>query len=183
MTEGAVSPLEAWANFYVMLGSSAAALTGLQFVVIALGADSKSLGGHREIRAFGTPTIVHFCAVLLISAIVTAPWPRAFYAGVALGICGAAGLGYGLMTLWAAQRVTVYQPVPEDWLWHLVFPLTAYAAILAAGIALGRHPGASLFAIGAAALFLLFLAIHNAWDAVTYMLIDRRHGRQEPDIS
>ena len=183
MIEGAVSPLAAWENFYVMVGSSAAALTGLQFVVIALGADSKALGGHREIRAFGTPTIVHFCTVLLISAIVTAPWPTAVSAGVVLAACGAAGLAYGLVTLRAAMHVTAYQPVPEDWLWHFALPLTAYGAILIAGIALGRHPVPSLFAIGAAALFLLFVAIHNAWDAVTYMVVVRRHGHQDPDKS
>ena len=31
-----VSSLAAWENFYVIVGSSAAALTGLQFVVMAL---------------------------------------------------------------------------------------------------------------------------------------------------
>src|SRR5213075_1207236 len=36
MHQAVPSPLEAWANFYVILGSSAAALTGLQFVVLTL---------------------------------------------------------------------------------------------------------------------------------------------------
>jgi hypothetical protein len=34
--EEARSPLVAWESFYVIVGSSGAALTGLQFVVIAL---------------------------------------------------------------------------------------------------------------------------------------------------
>jgi hypothetical protein len=36
------NPLAGWDNFYVILGSSGAALTGLQFVVVALSADRRS---------------------------------------------------------------------------------------------------------------------------------------------
>lgn len=169
MIEGPVSPLKAWENFYVIIGSSAAALTGLQFVVIALGAESKAMGNQQSVRAFGTPTILHFVAVLLISAIVTAPWPDTWQATVALGVCGAAGVVFGLTTLAAALRQKGYRPVLEDWLWHFVFPPLAYGAILVASIVLSRHPVASLFAIGAGALFLLFVGIHNAWDAATFM--------------
>ena len=66
--------LTAWQNFYVIIGSSAAALTGLQFVVIVLGAGTNWIPSLPATRAFGTPTVVHFCAVLLVSAILTAPW-------------------------------------------------------------------------------------------------------------
>jgi hypothetical protein len=62
-----MDPLSHWENFYVIVGSSAAALTGLQFVVIALVVDVRRRSSSREIDAFATPTIVHFCAVLLIS--------------------------------------------------------------------------------------------------------------------
>ena len=39
---------------------------------------------------------------------------------------------------------------------------------------LSDHNGEALFAIGAAALLLLFIGIHNAWDAVTYHLLTRK---------
>ena len=68
------SLLGRWESFYVIVGSSAGALTGLQFVVIALIAENQAARSMREIRAFGTPTVVHFCAVLFVSAIVSAPW-------------------------------------------------------------------------------------------------------------
>src|SRR3989449_10732821 len=74
-----VSPFSAWENFYVIIGSSAAALTGLQFVVVVLGAEARSLG--TEVGAFGTPTVVHFCAVLLMSAILSVPWRAVAHAG------------------------------------------------------------------------------------------------------
>ncbi len=67
-------PLAPWESFYVIVGSSAGALTGLQFVVIALIAEAEAAASMLEVRAFGTPTVVHFCAVLFISAVLSAPW-------------------------------------------------------------------------------------------------------------
>jgi hypothetical protein len=169
-------PLAAWENFYVIIGSSAAALTGLQFVVITLIAETRKRSSLREIDAFGTPTIVHFCAVLLMSAILSAPWRALSNAGIGAGLCGAAGVAYVLIVARRARRQTGYRPVLEDWLWHTVFPLIAYAALLAAGALLPRDPAAVLFVIGAAALFLLFIGIHNSWDTVTYLVVESRHA-------
>src|SRR5436190_10989847 len=101
--EAALTPLAEWESFYVIVGSSAAALTGLQFVVIALGAEAKTLGGEQTIRAFGTPTIVHFCAALLVSAIISSPWHRLGSAAVALAACGVAGLIYTVAVIRAAR--------------------------------------------------------------------------------
>src|SRR2546429_3460178 len=84
------TPFSAWESFYVIIGSSAAALTGLQFVVVVLGAEARSLGP--EVGAFGTPTVVHFCAVLLMSAILSVPWRTVSHAGLALTAVGVAGL-------------------------------------------------------------------------------------------
>src|SRR5207245_4525121 len=85
----ALAPLGAWESFYVIVGSSAAALTGLQFVVVVLGAEVRALRAD-TVGAFGTPTIVHLCAALLISAttIVTLRAPSS--AQPALGACALA---------------------------------------------------------------------------------------------
>src|SRR6266540_5701486 len=93
-----VSPFVAWESFYVIIGSSAAALTGLQFVVVVLGAEARSMRSP-EVGAFGTPTIVHFCAVLLIAAILSVPWRAVSSAGLALGASGAAGIVYTLIVI------------------------------------------------------------------------------------
>ena len=177
----AVSPLTAWENFYVIVGSSGAALTGLQFVVMALVAESRAQGSHREIAAFGTPTIIHFCAVLLISAILSAPWQALSNAALVLGICGAAGVAYALIVVRRARLIVIrqalwqtgYRPVLEDWLWHAVFPFIAYAALLVAAVVLPRNPASALFVVGTTALLLLVIGIHNAWDTVTYIAVER----------
>jgi len=170
----------AWENFYVIIGSSAAALTGLQFVVIVLGVEVDTLGDGSGTRAFGTPTIVHFCAALLIAAIVSAPWPTLTSVGIGLGVCGLVGCVYMLVVIRHARRQTQYQPVFEDWLWHGALPLLAYLALLAAAILLWRQPIPSLFVIGGATLLLLFIGIHNAWDTVTYMALLRRRQPEKP---
>jgi hypothetical protein len=172
MEEAARLPLAAWESFYVIVGSSGAALTGLQFVVIALVAQSQMRSGFREIDAFGTPTIVHFCAVLLVSAILSAPWHGLAGVSVVLGVVGLAGVTYGLVVLKRARLQTAYKPVFEDWLWHNVLPLIAYALLLTAGILLRSYPRQVLFVVGGTALLLLFIGIHNAWDTVTYIAVE-----------
>ena len=174
MEQAVLSPFASWESFYVIVGSSAAVLIGLQFVVITLGAEVNAPGGGSVVGAFSTPTIVHFCAALLIAAILNAPWPGLSSAALALGAFGVAGLAYALMVVRRARRQTVYVPVLEDWIWHSVLPLIAYAALLVAALVLQRYPAPSLFVIGGTALLLLFVGIHNAWDAVIYMAFERR---------
>ena len=170
-------PLAPWESFYVIVGSSAGALTGLQFVVIALIAEAEAAAGMLEIRAFGTPTVVHFCAVLFISAVLSAPWNTLSGAGLVLDACGVAGIVYALTVVRHARRQTGYSPDAEDWFWYSALPLVGYASLLGAGMLLKRHPEMSLFVIAATALLLMFVGIHNAWDSVTYIAVKHREKK------
>jgi hypothetical protein len=163
--------LSLWESFYVIVGSSAGALTGLQFVVMALLSESSQAGGEHEVNTFATPTIVHFCIVLLASATLSAPWPQMVHAATALSIYGVAGIGYSLIVIRRARRTTLYKPVFEDWIWYSVLPLIAYLTMVGGGAVLTRYSTAGLFAIGASNLVLLFVGIHNAWDSATYIAI------------
>ena len=109
MHQATLFSLASWQNFYVIVGAAAGSLTGLQFVVMTLVAQARVTSSMREIRAFGTPNVVHFCTALLISALMSAPWQAPAYLGVCLGICGAAGVIYSLGTLWHARRAS-YTP-------------------------------------------------------------------------
>lgn len=180
MHEAVTSPLSLWENFYVIVGSSGAALTGLQFVVIALVAEARRQNTTPEtIDAFGTPTVVHFSAVLLVSAILSAPWPTLAGAGLALGTIGLAGVVYAALVVRRARRQTGYQPVFEDWLFHTILPLVAYGSLLGAAATLARYPETSLFVIAGVTLLLLFIGIHNSWDTVTYIALDRLNAPAE----
>ena len=162
--------LEAWENFYIIVGSSAGALTGLQFVVMTLVAGQErrdtNLG---TIAAFGTPTVVHFCAVLFLGAVLSAPWAGLGSVAVVLGLTALAGVIYVVIVTLRAKSQTGYQPVLEDWIWHTVVPTLGYAFVGVAALLLMRYPTTALFLIAAASLALLFDGIHNAWDTVTFV--------------
>lgn len=178
--EAAALPLAEWESFYVIIGSSAAALTGLMFVVIAVVADAGPRATNTlGIATFITPTIVHFCAALLISVIISAPWPRHFELQFALGACAVGGLVWSSLVLRDIRKVTVYTMVFEDWAWHVALPLLAYATTLAAAIMLEAHTVLGLFLVGGSATLLVFIGIHNAWDTVTHLTLQRLKREQE----
>jgi hypothetical protein len=173
--------LAEWGNFYVIVGSSAGALIGLQFVVLTLVAERPPRDAERGGAAFGTPTIVHLGAVLLLSAILMAPWRTASAPAALWGAMGLAGVAYSALVARRMRRQNAYQPVFEDWLFHLFLPLAAYAALAFSAYEARDHFGNALFGVGAAALVLLFTGIHNAWDGVAYHVFVQR-GKPENDL-
>src|SRR5690349_19205103 len=91
--------LEAWASYYVIVGSSAGALTGLQFVVIALAAGNDAAIREDSVAAFGSPNVFHFCAALLISAVLSIPWHTLGQAGAVVALLGGGGVLYSSIVL------------------------------------------------------------------------------------
>jgi hypothetical protein len=168
-----LNSISAWESFYVIVGSSAAALTGLQFVVIALVADQPGRRSASTIDAFGTPTIVHFGTVLLVSAILSAPWRGSGAPTILCSVCGALGVAYAIIVARRARGQSDYQPVFEDWLFHVLLPAASYGLLTATAFVARWHVEVSLFGVATAVLALLFIGIHNAWDTVTYLVITR----------
>ncbi len=164
-----------WESFYIIAGSVAGALIGLQFVVIALIADSRREATPREIAAFGTPTVLHFCAALFLSALLSAPWASPLGLELTLVACGMGGVLYVVIVIARARRQRGYSPELEDWVWHAVLPLVAYLTLAVAAAFLSRRPGPALRLIAAVTLGLVFIGIHNAWDTITYVAIGSEH--------
>ena len=179
MHEGVASPLRAWESFYVIVGSSAGALTGLQFVVMTLIGEAGAGNRKETIAAFGSPNVVHFCAALLTAAILSAPWSALTNVGVALAACGVLGVVYSAVVVRRAYRQKGYRPVLEDWIWHTILPLLAYSTLFVTGAVLNWSSADALFVIGSAVLLLVFIGIHNAWDTVTYVITERGAGGRE----
>jgi hypothetical protein len=122
--------------------------------------------------AFNTPSVVHFGAALLVAALLSAPWQAIWYVSLLLALEGLAGMSYVVIVLRRARRQHDYQPVLEDWLWHTIFPFLAYTMLLVAALLLPVDATLVLFFVGAAAVLLLFIGIHNAWDNVTYVALE-----------
>lgn len=172
-----MSPLSAWVNFYVIVGSSAGALTGLTFVVITLIGNDNRRGASGATSAFTTPTIVHFGTVLVLAAVLSAPWPTILPLSLLLVAIGVGMLIYASIVVRRLRRQDpeTYLPVLEDWLWYGVFPLIAYIGLVIAAVFLANHPVPALFGIAGVLLLLLINGLHNAWDLATYLAIERFH--------
>ncbi len=171
--------LAGWENFYVIVGSSAGALIGLQFVVITLIANRPVVRDQAQTgAAFATPTVVHFGAVLLLAASATAPWAGLTGPAIVWGALGLIGIVYEIVVFRRMRGQTLYTPEFEDWLCHVLLPLVAYATLAAAAYAIRSTTAITMFSAGAAALLLLFVGIHNAWDAVTYHIFAKKSGHE-----
>jgi hypothetical protein len=160
--------LTEWGSFYAIVGSAAGALIGLQFVVLTLIAERPPLRAAEAGAAFGTPTIVHFGAALLLSALLHAPWQTITPVAALWGLMGLGGVAYVVIVARRMQVQTTYKPEFEDWLFHALLPLAAYVVLTLSAFAASSHTREALFGVGAAALLLLFIGIHNAWDSVAY---------------
>jgi hypothetical protein len=170
MAESASPLLTPWSNFYVMTGSSAAALTGLVFVVITLVNRAEQLQTSKDgIAAYSTPTVMHFCAALFTSATLAAPWRSLGSAGILIAIAALGGVVYILRVTYISKRLTAYTPDFEDWMWYTILPFAAYAVMLTAALALFAVPAKALFVVAGGIVLLIFIGIRNAWDVVTFI--------------
>ena len=180
MIEIAATLLAPWANYYIMIGSAAAALTGLMFVVITIvtGAQRTQHSGD-GISTYSTPIVVHFGSALLTAAILIAPWQGVRSPAFLTGMLGTVGIAYVARLMLQAKRLTAYTPDIEDWVWYSAVPLLAYGAILTGAVLLHDVSPKGPFVLASGAAMLIFIGIRNAWDIVTYLAI----GNAEPPDS
>jgi hypothetical protein len=166
--------LTEWSTFYVAIGSSAAALTGLTFVVITIVAGVERVRTNPAgLATFTTPTVIHFCSALYVSAVLLVPWHGVIACAVLLGLGGLYGVSYSLRVIYLTSRLSTetYVPDVEDWAWYGISPLLAYGAILTGAVALPEFTGKGLFAVAGGTLLLIFIGIRNSWDVVTYLTV------------
>ena len=174
--------LAEWDSYYLIVGSAAGALIGLQFVVMTLIAARPKQPAQEAGAAFATPTIIHFSAAFVLGAVIRAPWKSVAPVAVLCGIIGVIGVTY---TVIVARRMRVqssYKPVFEDWLFHALLPFGAYATLALSTFTALSHTREALFAVGASTLLLLLIGIHNSWDAVTYNVFVDTGKPEEPRI-
>jgi hypothetical protein len=165
-----MSVLSEWDSFYLIVGPAAGALIGLQFVVMTLIADRPTPVAPEVGQAFATPTVVHFSACLLLSALVRVPWPSPVFATWIAGAIGLGGLAYTVLLVRRMRQQQAYQMDAEDGTFHVALPALSYGLLIVSAWIGLSHLNIALFSVGFAALVLLFAGIHNAWDAVAYQV-------------
>jgi hypothetical protein len=178
-----MTELNHWDSFYVIIGSAAGALIGLQFVVMTLLAERPPVRAAEAAGAFATPTIVHFSTSLLLSALLQAPWHKHGSLTALVATIGVLGSAYTLNVARCMRSQRVYRPLPEGWALHAVLPLSSYAGLAAASVFFSTSLDDALFAVAGCVALLLFTGIHNAWDAVAYHVLvhmNRHEASAEP---
>lgn len=158
-----------WENFYVIVGSSAGALTGLTFVVISLIAGRRVHDARLGLNAFTTPIIVNFSAVLLMTALLSAPWPTLLPLVLLLAVGSLGGLFYAAIVIWRLLHVRNYEPEWDDWMWFGLLPPVAYTGLLASAVLLSIHASFALFVTAGGLVLLLAVGLRDAWDVVTFL--------------
>ena len=93
------------------------------------------------------------------------------------GWLGRTSLRIGGRTLFAATKGLSMQF--EDWMFHVLLPCIGYAILLGSAAVALAHEREALFGAAAAALMLLFIGIHNAWDSIAYHVFTMRDERSK----
>jgi hypothetical protein len=182
MIQGSELPfLSSWQNFYMIMGTAAATLTGLMFVVTTLiaGIDTHLATLNAAVSAFNTPIVVQFGAILLLAGILSAPWQSFASLRLLLGLVGLGMVFYSIVVLRRMWRVPHYQSTREDWLWYLALPLLAHLLFIVAAVMLAGNPAPALYIVGSAMILLLLVGIRNAWDMVTFLAVERAHAEDK----
>lgn len=165
--------LRDWQNFYFMIGTASATLTGLLFLSVSLGTH---LVAAREegVRTFVTPTLVHFITVILLAAVMLIPVHTALSLSALLIAIGVAGCAYTLqVTLRMIRRPDQEAVDPGHWLWHAILPLVSYGAALAVAALLLAGSLDGLVWLSGSEIVLTIVGIHNAWDLVLWLARNR----------
>jgi hypothetical protein len=167
--------LEAWHDFFVLVGTAGATLLALLFVAVSLGAGFLSDGRAGATRAFFSPVVIHFSAVLFLSAIALVPGHRTMFFTVVIGTCALAGLAVSLFATIQLMRHN-WTSYKQDHLAYGLLPTVSYAALLVAAGLIWTGNEFAVDVLAGALLVLLLVNVRNAWDLTLSMV--RRQTRR-----
>lgn len=162
---------EGWGEYFFMIGSSAAALIGLMFVVVTLTAGRDREQVEQGKALYTSPIVWHLAMVLLLSGAAIAPTvsPRVY--GLASGGLALLGTAMGVRSAIGISRLQLTgegDNVFDVW-WYGIIPAIAYIGLGAAAVAVLAGCAWSATAVAAALMALLLVSIHAEWDLVTYL--------------
>lgn len=169
--------LHGWDNFYIMAGTAGATLIGLLFVIITLSTHLSPSRVERGVRAFLTPTLVHFGSVLLQAMVVLAPWPSAWPIGLILGLCGLVGLVYLIDVVLKRQKVQFVSLQLLDWIPYAGIPALANLNLIAGAVGMVAEKSFAPYCLAGAITLFLFAGIYGAWDLTLWIVKNPGHGR------
>ena len=145
---------ELWHELFVMLGSSAAALLGLLFVVLTI--QLHAVKQDRDFRLRARNNAYHLLNVFAVSALALAPQPAVLF-GIEVALVSLYGLRLPIGVTWHLYRQdNAVRERKPFWIGAVVTIGLAYALGIAGGAALmtGSYWGLPLVAICCVALMI-----------------------------
>jgi hypothetical protein len=173
--EAAAPLLEHWHEFYLLIGTAAAALVALLFVAASIGVGILTRHADGPTRTYMSPIAFHFTSALFVSAAALVPTHTRLTLGALVALNAVAGMVYSLFVL----RRLLTDDISDlaDKLCYGVIPLAAYVAGLAAAwLIFAGSIHAPEFLAGTVVL-LLVVNIRNAWDLM--LSLSRRRVEEE----
>lgn len=168
-----------WHEFYLLIGSAAAVLIGLIFVVISLMQDRSRSSVLTGSRLYMGPIVLGVSFVLVLSAAALMPgMTREGFAAIT-GAVALWGLARGLMSLVGIGRLKDEVHWTDFWFYG-VLPSLIYVALGIVAVAFWSGCPWAEQSIAAVITLGLLLAIRNEWDLITWIAprpegSDQRH--------
>jgi hypothetical protein len=159
-----------WDSFYLLIGSGAAALIGLLFVVVTLIAELEERRASLGAKIFISPTVFHLGVVLVLSAVALTPHMTGWAAAAITVVTGVVGGPYAALNGLRIHRRDIPDPPhwSDEWCYGWL-PALFYVALVMSALLVWREPEIGVYAFGLTLVALLLIAIRNAWDLVTYL--------------
>jgi hypothetical protein len=178
--------LQPWQNFFLLVGTAAATLTGLMFVAVNFGSSLITRETAVMARAFLDPVYQHFVQVLVTACAMTVPVLDASVAGalcVAWGVCRIVALRHVYAQYKLAHKRRGDMEL-SDWLRAIVLPLLCHVGLLVVGAGFVAHDGHAVTGLAVVTLMLLVIGIHDSWELFVWMALAvaerRRIGEPSP---
>lgn len=156
-----------WGEFYLLVGSAAAVLIGLIFVVISLMQDRSRSTVLTGSRLYMGPIVLGVSFVLVLSAAALAPGIDNRQFAAVTAVVALWGLARAIMSSIGIARLKEVHWT--DFWFYGAAPTGIYLALAAIAAAFWQDCECSRVGVAVVITAMLLLAIRNEWDLITWI--------------
>jgi hypothetical protein len=169
---------EHWGEFFLLIGSAAAVLIGLIFVVISLMQDRSRSSVLTGSKLYMGPIVLEVSFVLVVSAAALVPHiSRNLFSAIA-GIVALWGLARGIASTLGIWRLRAEVHWTDIWFYGVI-PTLLYMVFCAVAFAFWQSLPWAHYGLAAVLTAILLSAIRNEWDLITWIAPRREAGESE----
>lgn len=171
-----------WSDFYLFVGSAAAVLIGLIFVVISLMQDRSRSSVLAGSRLYMGPIVLSVSFVLALSGAALAPGIDETRFAVIAGIIALWGMARGVMSTRGMWQLGSGNEVhwTDAWFYGII-PSLLYVALGVVAYAIESGLTWAPEGLALVVMAILLCAIRNEWDLITW--IAPRRDTPDPDFT